>query len=132
MHFQLFPSFSCCISWILKDLQHRLLTYMSLTTVNCLQQSIMNENILFFSLNQKISLITNMMQEFANTDFPFVTNLLQHSIQDNVSPCPAYASTENQSQTKTDIKIESIITLTNILESLARLPSTWVSMKQDL
>jgi hypothetical protein len=49
-----------------------------------LDQSVVNENVLFFGLHQKVALRTDVAQETEHVDAFFVLDLLEHGVQDDV------------------------------------------------
>ena len=53
----------------------------------------MNENVLFLSLHQECSLVTDMAEVGLDVDLPLGAELLQHGVNDDVGPGPAHPRT---------------------------------------
>jgi hypothetical protein len=54
--------------------------------LNCFKESVVNEYVLLFGLDEKIALIADVAQEAAYVQFVLAFNLFEHSVQHNVGP----------------------------------------------
>ena len=65
------------------------------SSFNCFYESVMNEGILLLCLNQSIPLCSDVLKEGKHIHIPSCDNLLQHGVNNNVTPSATNTSTKD-------------------------------------